>query len=52
MKKFLYPEHPVRCITTEPSECGKSVFLTMLILNIFNQYEKIYIYLPSVHQDL
>ena len=52
MEKFLYPNHPVRCIITGPSECGKSVFLTNLILNIFNEYDKIYIYSPSLHQDL
>ena len=33
-------------------ECGKSVFLTNLILNIINDYDKIYIYSPSLHQDL
>ena len=52
MEKFLYPTHPVRCIKTGPSECGKSVFLTNLILNIFNEYDNIYIYSPSLHQDL
>ena len=52
MDKFLYPNHPVRCIITGPSECGKSVFLTILILNIINEYDKIYIYSPSLHQDL
>ena len=51
MEKILYPNHPVRCIITGPSECGKSVFLTKLILNIFNEYNKIYIYSPSLHQD-
>ena len=51
MEKFLYPNHPVRCILTGPSECGKSVFLTNLILNIINEYIKIYIYSPSLHQD-
>ena len=30
MEKFPYPTHPVRCIITGPSECGKSVFLTNL----------------------
>ena len=30
----------------------KSVFLTNLILNIINEYDKIYIYSPSLHQDL
>ena len=52
MDKILYPTHPVRCITTGPSECGKSVFLTNLILNFFNEYDKIYIYSPSLHQNL
>ena len=51
MEKFLYPQHPVRCILTGPSECGKSVFLTKLLLNIVNDYDKIYIYSPSLHQD-
>ena len=52
MEKFLYPNHPVRCIITGPSECGKSVFLTNLILNFLNEYDKIYIYSPSLHQDI
>ena len=50
--KTLYPNHPVRCIITGPSECGKSAFLTNLKLNNFNKYDKIYIYSPSLHQDL
>ena len=52
MEKILYPSHPVRCIITVPSKVGKSVFLTKLILNIINKYDKIYIYSPSLHQDL
>ena len=52
MEKFLYPSHPVRCIITGPSNVGKSYFLTNLILNIINEYDKIYIYTPSLHQDL
>ena len=52
MENILYPNHPVRCIITGPSESGKSVFLTNLILNIINEYDKIYIYSPSLHQDL
>ena len=52
MEKILYPTHPVRCINTGPSECGKSVFLTNLILNFINEYDKIYIYSPSLHQSL
>ena len=52
MEKILYPKHPCRCIITGPSECGKSVFLTNLFLNTINEYDKIYIYSPSLHQDL
>ena len=52
MEKSLYPTHPLRCIKTGASECGKSVFLTSLILNIINEYDKIYIYSRSLHQDL
>ena len=52
MEKYLYPTHPVRCIITGPSCSGKSVFLTNLILNIINEYDKIYIHSPSLHQDL
>ena len=52
MEKFLYPTHPLRCIITGPSNVGKSVFLINLILNIINEYDKIYIYSPSLHQKL
>ena len=52
MEKFLYPNHPVRCIITGPSNSGKTYFLTNIILNIINEYDKIYIYSPSLHQDL
>ena len=52
MEKVLYPSHPVRCIITGPSCSGKSYFLTNLIVNIINEYDKIYIYSPSLHQDL
>ena len=52
MEKFLYPPHPVRCIITGPSVCSKSVFLTNLNLNTNNEYDKKYIYSPSLHQDL
>ena len=52
MEKILYPNHPARVIITGPSEGGKSVFLTNLILNIINEYHKIYIYSPSIHQNL
>ena len=50
--KFLYPNHPVTCIITGQSNSGKSLFSTNSILNTINAYEKIYIYSPSLHQDL
>ena len=52
MEKLLYPNHPVRCIKTGPSNVGKSVFLTNLFLDLNNEYNEIYIYSPSLHQDL
>ena len=52
MEKILYPSHPCRCIITGPSNSGKTYFLTNIILNIINEYDKIYIYSPSLHQDL
>ena len=52
MEETLNPIHPVRCTITGPSESGKSVFLTNLILNIINEYDKIYIESPTLHQDL
>ena len=52
MDEILYPIDPVRCIITGPNECGKSVFLTNLILYIINEYDKIYIYSTNLHQDL
>ena len=52
MEKVLYPTHPVKCIITGPSESGKSVFLTNIVLYLKNEYDKIYIYSTSLHQDL
>ena len=53
MEKILYPNHPVRCIITGPGSSGKSIFLTNLIFSILlTNMIKIYIYSPSLHQDL
>ena len=52
MEKCLYPNNPVRFIIKSSSECGNFFFLTNLFLNIINEYDKVYIYSPSVHQDL
>ena len=40
------------CIITGPSECGKSVFLTNLNLIFIKEYDKLYTYSPSLHEDL
>ena len=50
MEKFLYPTHPVGCITIGPSESGESAFLGNLILNNINGFDKIYNHSPSLHQ--
>ena len=52
MVKFSDATHPVRCIITGPNKCGKKCFPTNLFLKNNNDFEKIYIYSPSVHQDL
>ena len=52
MEKILNPNLSVRCIITGLSECGKSVFLTNLILNINSEYDDVYIYSPSLSQDI
>ena len=52
LENFLYPAHPVCCIITGPWDCRKSYSLTNLILNIFSEFDKTYIYLPSLHQKL
>ena len=52
MEKYLYPNHPLRCIICGPSNVGKSVSLTILISNIVNEYGKMYIYSPSLHQAI
>ena len=52
MEKILYPSHPLRGILCGASNSGKTYFLTNIILNIINEYDKIYIYSPSLHQNL
>ena len=52
MNKFLHPSDSVRDIITGPSNSGKTYFLTNIILNIIDDFQKIYNYSPSLHQDL
>ena len=37
---------------TRTKQCREERFLNKVILNIYNEYDKIYIYSPSLHQDL
>ena len=52
MEKFLNLPHPDRVIIIGPSESDKSVFLTTLNLIFVNEFEKIFIYSPSLHQNI
>ena len=52
MDKFLYPTRSFRWIITAPSESGKSVFPTYLILNSIDDFRKKYIYSTSLHLNL
>ena len=51
MEKFLNPNHPIRCIITRPSDCGKSVILKNLFLIFFDENDETYIFSTSLHQD-
>ena len=51
MKVKLYPKSPVRVVISGPSGCGKTCLLTKLITEIINDYNEIYIYSPSIHQE-
>ena len=44
MEKISYPNHPVMCIITGPTECGKLVFVSNLILKNLNEFEKTCLY--------
>ena len=52
LEKISNSKHPAIVLITEPSECGESYFLTNIVLNLFNEFGKIYIYSPSLHQNL
>ena len=52
MDKILYPQSPLRAIITGPSNSGKTYFLSNLTLNIIDEFQKIYLYSPCLHQDL
>ena len=50
MKKLLHPNQPVRCIISGKSNSGKSSLLFKILFNIINEFDKIYIYSPTIHQ--
>ena len=51
MEKFLYPEIPVRVIISGKSASGKSTLLFKILFNIINDFDKIYIFSPTIHQE-
>ena len=50
MEKILYPEIPIRCIISGKSNSGKSTLLFKILFNIINEFDKIYIHSPTIHQ--
>ena len=52
MDKFLYPTHTTCCIISGPNKRGKGFFLRILFIQIINEFVKMYIYSPSLHQGV
>ena len=52
MEKYLYPKSPVRCIISGESASGKSNLLFKILFNIINDFDKIFIYSPTIHQPV
>ena len=52
MEKFLYPNHPLRCIICGRISTGRSVDLTNSIFYFINDFEKVYTFSPRLHQEL
>ena len=52
MEKILYPEIPIRCIISGKSNSGKSTLLFKILFNIINNFDKIFIYSPTIHQQI
>ena len=50
MEKYLYPEKPLRCIISGKSASGKSTLLFEIFFNMINDFDKILIFSPTIHQ--
>ena len=48
----MYPEKPVRCIISGKSASGKSTLLFKILFNIINDFDKLFIYSPTIHQPV
>ena len=48
----MYPEKQVRCIISGRSASGKSTLLFKILFNIINDFDKIFIYSPTIHQPV
>ena len=52
MEKLLYPEKPIRCIISGKSASGKSTLLFKILFDIITDFNKIFIYSPTIHQPV
>ena len=52
MENDLYLESPVRCIISGKSAIGKSTLLVTLLFIIIDDFDKIFIYSPTIHQPV
>ena len=50
IEKLLYPQIPIRVIISGKSASGKSTLLLKILFNIINEFDKIYIFSPTIHQ--
>ena len=50
IEKYLHPEKPIRCIISGKSASGKSTLLFKILFNIINEFDKILIFSPTIHQ--
>ena len=50
IEKYLYPEKLLRCIISGKSTSGKSTLLFKILFNIINDFDKILMFSPTIHQ--
>ena len=50
MEKLIYPEILIRCIISGKSNSGKSTLHFEILFNNIDEFDKIYIFSPTIHQ--